>query len=212
MINTKKLTPNEKNWIETLLNCEVLHKKEITEQINSAEIEREYSPYFIFINFNVDKGMDRISVAKRVPVEMRAYSDNDVAIQFLLHIVNGYVSQLEIFKADSSEISCDIDLKKYRIEHIFDNSLRIKLENILLSLGFEEVYVGVKNYRYFKYNNTYCKLTYIETFDAYVIESADNLTDAENNLLEDGDLYYTGTSEEELLKEFENDIVKYYME
>lgn len=56
------------------------------------------------------------------------------------------------------------------------------------------------------------KLTYIETFDAFVIESADNLTDAENNLLEDGDLYYTGTSEEELLKQFKDDIIKYYME
>ncbi len=49
---------------------------------------------------------------------MRAFQTDDVPYVFLLHIVEGYVDELEVFKADSSEILLppDIDLSKVEYE------------------------------------------------------------------------------------------------
>ncbi len=59
-------------------------------------------------------------------------------------------------------------------------------QNILIELGFKIEFVGEKQYQYLVYNNCYCKITYLEKLNAFVIESADNLTDAMNGVLEDG--------------------------
>lgn len=84
-----------------------------------------------------------------------------------------------------------------------------KLENVFIELGFKREYVG-KN-EYLRYGNTYCRVTFIKTFSAFVMESAESRQDAENAVLEDGDLYYIETSEEELLKQFREDVVRDYM-
>lgn len=52
----------------------------------------------------------------RVPVEMHLHQPNQVPAQFLLHIFQGYVSELEIFNADSSKIAEHINLKNAKIE------------------------------------------------------------------------------------------------
>ena len=86
-----------------------------------------------------------------------------------------------------------------------------KIENIFLSLGFAIEFVGVKQLRYLRYQNCYCKITFLETWGAFVIESADNLQEAENQMLEDGELYYVNAPEDALLRQIEEDIKKYYM-
>lgn len=48
--------------------------------------------------------------------------------------------------------------------------------------------------------------------EAFVIECADNVEDASNGVLEDGDLYYLNIPEEEMLCKLRKDIVTYYME
>lgn len=47
----------------------------------------------------------------RVPVETHLHQSNQVPVQFLLHVVQGYVSELETFNADSSKIAEHINLK-----------------------------------------------------------------------------------------------------
>lgn len=86
-----------------------------------------------------------------------------------------------------------------------------RIENIFLSLGFTIEFVGTKKLRYLRYQNCYCKITFLEAWGAFVIESADNLQEAENQMLEDGELYYLDTPENELLRQVEGDIKKYYM-
>ena len=55
-----------------------------------------------------------------VILEMRAYFKKEVPIQFLLHFKRGSVSELEIFKADSSKIQSNINLNGAQIETIVD--------------------------------------------------------------------------------------------
>lgn len=91
------------------------------------------------------------------------------------------------------------------------NNLINKIENIFLELNFKYETIGEKKYRYLVYNSCYCKVTYLEKLEAFVIESADNIKDALNEVLEDGDLYYMNISEENLLCQLKRDIVTHYM-
>ncbi len=92
------------------------------------------------------------------------------------------------------------------------HTLKTKMEEILMQLGFKKETVGEKKYEYFCYGNNYCVITYIEALKAFVIESADNLIDAANRVLVDGDLYYINIPQKELLDEFKNDVIKHYMD
>lgn len=62
------------------------------------------------------------------------------------------------------------------------------------------------------YNNCYCRITYLDSWEAFVIESVDNVEDATNGVIEDGDLYYLDIPEEEMLCKLRKDLVAYYME
>ena len=92
------------------------------------------------------------------------------------------------------------------------NTLKEKVEMIFLELGFKNEIIGEKQYRYLVHNNCYCKITYLNSRKAFVIECADNVEDASNGVLEDGDLYYLNIPEEELLCKLRKDVVEYYME
>ena len=91
------------------------------------------------------------------------------------------------------------------------NILLKKMENIFLELGFKKENVGEKQCQYLVYNECYCKITYLEKLEAFVIESAGNIEDASKEVLEDGDLYYVDVSEENLLNQLKKDLVDYYM-
>ena len=54
---------------------------------------------------------------------MRVHRTGQVPIQFLLHIVQGYVSELEIFNADSSKIDMDINLENAKVEIVINPEL-----------------------------------------------------------------------------------------
>ena len=92
------------------------------------------------------------------------------------------------------------------------DSLKNKIENIFIELSFKKEFVGEKQYQYLVYDNCYCKITYLEKLRAFVIESADNLNDAVNGALEDGDLYYMDISEDAMLRQLRRDVVAYYMD
>lgn len=91
------------------------------------------------------------------------------------------------------------------------SGLKNKIENIFLELGFKIEVVGEKRHQYLVYNNCYCKITYLDKLGAFVIESTDNLNDAVNGVLEDGDLYYIDISEDALVHQLRRDLTAYYM-
>lgn len=111
-IQNKKLSDNEIHWLSTLLKVQFDQKEEIIKQINNAEINREYNKYFLSLKFGVDKKAKQINRSDRVPVEMRVYQNGTCPVQFLLHIVNGYVNELEVFCADSSEIDPNLEIDR----------------------------------------------------------------------------------------------------
>ena len=124
MIKNAAIRINEKNWIETLLSEDFLGRGEIINQINCAEILREYTEFYMALKFKVDNNkVQKIQTNIRVPVEMRVHRTGQVPIQFLLHIVQGYVSEFEIFNADSSKIDMDINLENAKVEIVINPEL-----------------------------------------------------------------------------------------
>ena len=124
MIKNAAIRINEKNWIETLLSEDFLGRGEIINQINCAEILREYTEFYMALKFKVDNNkVQKIQTNIRVPVEMRVHRTGQVPIQFLLHIVQWYVSELEIFNADSSKIDMDINLENAKVEIVINPEL-----------------------------------------------------------------------------------------
>ena len=87
-----------------------------------------------------------------------------------------------------------------------------EINDVFLSLGFVEQPVGKNHFSYLRRKNCYCKITFLKDFVAFVIESANNAQDAENGILEDGDLYFIDTPTEKLLQQLKEDIRNYYME
>ncbi len=84
-----------------------------------------------------------------------------------------------------------------------------KIEELFINLGFSPVMInGIK---FMRYKECYCKITFLKKWSAFVIESADNIQDAEKGVLEDGDLYYTDISESELLNQLKADLISYYL-
>lgn len=92
--------------------------------------------------------------------------------------------------------------------------LHKKIENLFIELGFKRVCAGERQYLF--YNGLYCKVTYLPDWEAFVIETAEDIKYAENGALEDSGIYYlkdhADQPEEIFLEIIRNDIIKYYMD
>ena len=77
---------------------------------------REYTEYYLSIKFIGAYAVKRDSGRTGAPLEMRAYLKNEVPIQFLLHVAEGVVTELEVFNADSSKIDSKINLDNAQTE------------------------------------------------------------------------------------------------
>lgn len=120
MIKNKDMTENEKNWLDTLLSKNFQYRKEVINQINSAKVIRKYTEYYLSLKFEIDNKEPPTEIKVRVPIELRLYKQGQVPTQFLLHFMRGYVSELEVFNADSSKITANLTFTNKDTEIILD--------------------------------------------------------------------------------------------
>ena len=93
-------------------------------QIESSQICPNYGNGLISLEFVVDMKVDKFPYEVRNPVEMRAFQVDTVPVVILLHVINGYVSELEIFNADSSNLSTDFSVEN--VEWIINPELMLR--------------------------------------------------------------------------------------
>ena len=115
-LENNALRENEVEWLETMLSPVIPYKKELISQINCAQVTREYTKYYLSLLFKVEQSAPQVICNVRVSVEMVVYKKGMMPIQFLLHVIDGYIVELEIFAADSSEISSDLSLDDATME------------------------------------------------------------------------------------------------
>ena len=82
-----------------------------------------------------------------------------------------------------------------------------ELGNLLINLGFEVK--NMNDMKTYKYKNSYYRFTFVEGLGGIVIEYAENLTDAMNNLYEDCDIIRTDKDQDQLFNHIENIVRKY---
>ena len=96
------LTKNEREIIERLLEADFPGRDQIRQQFNNClvTIIDEYGS----LRFDIRSDI-KAPVIKRVPIEAEAQDVDGVPIHLLLHVVDGKLTELEIYKDDSSPIA-----------------------------------------------------------------------------------------------------------
>jgi len=112
------LSNRERNWINQLLSHDFPGKENIILQLENAIVSRQYTSGYLSLKFSIDGSIPSVEISKSVPVEMRVFKDGQSPIVFLLHVLNGYVSELEIYYADLSEIDENIDISNAEIQFV----------------------------------------------------------------------------------------------
>lgn len=75
--------------------------KDLIQQINSATIEVESTPYYCIMKFNYDGVYE---VYHNKTIEIQVVRENIPPIVFHMYLKNGKLYEFEYFKADSSKI------------------------------------------------------------------------------------------------------------
>ena len=112
----RELNAKERCWLDTLLQYDFLGKKELQEQIKHSLVCPDYQKGYISLKLMVNSECSKVPFGERVPVEMIAYQPKDVPpVELLLHVINGYIDELEIYNAGGYEISGDFLLDNVKI-------------------------------------------------------------------------------------------------
>ena len=98
----RELTSLERRYLDRLMSAEFPGREQVSEQLRSVLGRRIDDAGSIEL---VPQGKVHANVTKRVPVEGESADVDGVPIYFLLHVVDGQVRELEIYKADGSSIA-----------------------------------------------------------------------------------------------------------
>lgn len=98
------------------MSVDFIDRDIIRRQLESAEIHIDVGYEYIIVHFTV-----RDAVSWRhgavIPVNMIAWGSDDVPHDFILHLKNGFVSELEVVRMDLEQISADVPLERLTLEH-----------------------------------------------------------------------------------------------
>jgi hypothetical protein len=108
----RNFTAHEQRIIDRLLEKAFPGRDEICEQMKSClvrTIDEDKSLEFL-VRSNV-----KAKVKKRVPVEAEVQDTDGISIHILLHVVDGKLNELEIYKEDGSPILERPDPSKLKV-------------------------------------------------------------------------------------------------
>jgi hypothetical protein len=97
----RPLETREAGLIEKMLAADFPGKDEIASQVATAlvrKIDGNGSLEFLV------RDTTKASVKRRVPIEAEAHDADGITIHILLHVVEGIVSEFEVYKDDGSDV------------------------------------------------------------------------------------------------------------
>ena len=112
------------NWLEKLLCVDFKGKSIVIEQLNHSSMSFNQHYAYISIKFCVQSDCPRFEYNVRVPVEMVEWQRNSVPIIFLLHIVDGFLDELEVVMMDSTKIDI-YDVQLNNLEFDIDEAVAL---------------------------------------------------------------------------------------
>lgn len=118
----RTLYKNERYWIDKMLEVEFKGKQFLLGQVLKAKVVLEQGYDFISLKFRTEE-TERYPYPVRVPVEMRAFQKESAPIVFLLHVVNGFIDELELITADSSKIDMT-NIEVDKVEYVINEDVK----------------------------------------------------------------------------------------
>jgi hypothetical protein len=100
------MTPLERAIVDRLMEVDFPGRDEVANQLQGSMvriIDSEGSIEFL------PSSVRRAAVDRRIPVEAEFRDSDGLPVYFLLHVVDGLVRELEVYKADGSGIVDTID-------------------------------------------------------------------------------------------------------
>lgn len=97
----RKLTPEKSRILDYLLSVDFPGREELRRQFQSVRVSEECS-CCRSITLLVDKIPENVApVIRRIPIEAQtAMDENGSMVHTLLHVVNGFMDELEIYRDD----------------------------------------------------------------------------------------------------------------
>ena len=101
----EELKPYHRAILDKLLSEQFPGRDEILTQVHNstAKVVEDYKDDYGSVEFSVH-ARTRSPVLKHVPVYGTALDEDGVPIEFLLHVVDGFIKELEIVKLDGTAI------------------------------------------------------------------------------------------------------------
>lgn len=106
----RELANDEQTWIEKMLDIDLPNKDILIEQLKHSKVIGQCMCGCKTINIQVDHRIEKYPYGERIPVEVMSYESGQAPIMFLLHVVDGYINELEVLRADSTPITGEIHL------------------------------------------------------------------------------------------------------
>lgn len=105
----KRQLEKEQKIIDFFLNQTSLPKNEFYTQFHNSRINRDYSPYFYIIDFDVkrEKVLPFNEVVNHIVSIQVSHSGNEAPTCFDLQIIDGYIHMFEVYNVDSSMLNYD---------------------------------------------------------------------------------------------------------
>ena len=96
------LSPERRRVFDVLFSRDFPGRDALLSQLKTAMFEEvdEYGS----LQIAASTGTSRAHVVERIPVEARGLDSDGIPVCFLLHVVDGLVTELQIYKADGSAI------------------------------------------------------------------------------------------------------------
>ncbi len=108
----RPLTEHERRIVERLLAEGFPGRDEVAEQVRRSLVEPVDNNGSLKFRSCTDV---RASVRSRIPVEGEAEDADGMTVHVLLHVVDGKVDELEVYKEDSSGLSAELKPSRLRL-------------------------------------------------------------------------------------------------
>ena len=90
--------------VKRLVSADFPGAPELCEQVTRAMIKRRDLGTALVLEAHLPNGLRRAEVERRVPVEAEGKDLDGTVIHLLVHVVNGYLKEVEIFREDGQQI------------------------------------------------------------------------------------------------------------
>jgi len=106
------LDPWERHVLEALLAVPFPGSEELKGQFDAVTVSEEYGEDDPSVIFSVARHVALPAPVKsRIPVEAEGYDADGATIQILLHVVDGWVWELEVYRPDGEPVTCAPDAR-----------------------------------------------------------------------------------------------------